>query len=65
MRDRLPYDYERCAASRCDVRDLCLRYTAECREPCRMGDPSMFGPAVTRIDACSSFIANSKAKGGK
>jgi hypothetical protein len=55
---RLPNDVSRCQGTRCDVRHLCARHTAECRAPVSMMDFSVLGPVVDRTELCGNFISN-------
>ncbi len=61
---RLPNDYSRCPGTRCDVRHLCARHTAECRAPVSMIDFSSLGPAVDRVELCGNHISNQTSQQG-
>ena len=61
---RIPNDYSRCPGTRCDVRHLCARHTAECRAPVSLIDFSALGPAVDRVELCGNHIGNQYPRQG-
>ncbi len=54
---RLAESITRCTGTRCEIREVCLRHTAETTRAWCM-DFSMLGQTVTQCHECQNFISN-------